>query len=58
MTDIKKLMNQIEYLRHQLHHVGAQKGVLDEETIKISQELDDLLNSLNKEQNDNYINTD
>ncbi|WP_225228952.1 aspartyl-phosphate phosphatase Spo0E family protein [Bacillus sp. PS06] len=47
--DAKILLYQIHNKRMEMITVGIEKGLLSEETIKSSQELDRLLNSYHKE---------
>lgn len=50
MTETKKLLNQIEYLRRKMSEVVIEKGLTSNESLKISQELDRLLNVYDNEQ--------
>jgi len=46
--NIDEILERIELLRQELHEIGRKKGLLDEEVIRISQELDHLLNNYQK----------
>lgn len=48
MLESNLLMEDIECLRRKLTQLGYNKGYTHEETIKVSQELDCLLNKLNE----------
>jgi len=43
-----KILERIELLRKKLNEIGKQKSLLDEEVIRISQQLDHLVNIYQK----------
>lgn len=45
MSISKALLHRIEYLRHQMTTIALKKGFASKESIKLSQELDQLLNT-------------
>lgn len=45
----KELEVRIEALRGEMVHVGMSRGLTDPETVRISQELDGLLNELSRQ---------
>lgn len=48
---IDEIVEKIELLRQELHEIGRKKSLLNEEVIRTSQELDDLLNLYYKQLN-------
>jgi fructose-bisphosphate aldolase class 1 len=47
--DLDKLLQEIEKQRKEMTLIGIEKGLNDLNTLRISQELDELLNRLNRE---------
>jgi len=51
MTSKQELTTKIEYLRKQMIEIGLKTGLTSPDTVQISQELDRLLMTLNKNNN-------
>ncbi|WP_371363656.1 hypothetical protein SRRS_45330 [Sporomusa rhizae] len=48
MKEFDEILRQIEYLRHMLNRLATEKGVSDLEVVRLSKQLDEVLNRYHK----------